>query len=120
MKNQPKRQPHSFRDEVLKIVSLVPKGKLVSYGQAALMAGYPRAARQVGWVLHSLPRGTKIPWQRVVNNNGYVPSKGRELAAIEQIDLLRAEGVEVSDDGRMDLERYRWDGADVRGKRRKR
>jgi methylated-DNA-protein-cysteine methyltransferase-like protein len=91
----------------------VPFGKLVSYGQVALMAGYPRAARQVGWVLHGLPRGTTIPWQRVVNTNGYIPSKGREIEAMEQMRLLRCEGVEVDDGGNLDLEIYRWNGVIV-------
>jgi methylated-DNA-protein-cysteine methyltransferase-like protein len=97
-----------FRDSVLRIVGLVPNGKVVSYGQVAMMAGSARAARQVGWVLHSLPRGTEIPWHRVVNAHGHVPSKGRELAALEQIARLRREGVPVSDDGRLDIELYRW------------
>jgi methylated-DNA-protein-cysteine methyltransferase-like protein len=61
-------------------------------------------------VLHGLPRGTELPWQRVVSANGRVPSRGREVEAMEQIARLRAEGVEVGDDGTMDLERYRWDG----------
>jgi methylated-DNA-protein-cysteine methyltransferase-like protein len=96
---------------VLRIVALIPEGKLVSYGQVAMMAGYPRAARQVGWVLHGLPRGTEIPWQRVINTNGYIPSRGREFEAKEQIILLRDEGIEVDDYGQLDIERYRWDGA---------
>jgi methylated-DNA-protein-cysteine methyltransferase-like protein len=99
-----------FRESVLEIVALVPRGRLVSYGQVAAMAGYPRAARQVGWVLHGLPRGTELPWQRVVNAAGHVPSKGREIEAMEQIARLRAEGVDVGDDGAMDLELYRWGG----------
>ena len=76
------------------------------------MAGMPGCARQVGWILHRLPRGTKIPWQRVVNTKGYVPSRGREIEALEQIALLRGEGIEVGDDGIMDIERYRWDGVE--------
>ena len=103
-------RPEGFREAVLRVVALVPAGRLVSYGQVAMMAGRPGAARQVGWVLHGLPRGSGIPWQRVVNTKGYVPSTGREFEAMEQIVLLRAEGVEVGDDGSMDLERYRWDG----------
>ena len=107
------KKPRStgFRDAVLKVVARIPKGRLASYGQVAMMAGYPRAARQVGWVLHGLPSGSNMPWQRVVNTNGYVPSKGREFDAMQQIALLRGEGIEVGDDGAMDLESYRWDGA---------
>jgi methylated-DNA-protein-cysteine methyltransferase-like protein len=92
------------------VVSLIPKGKLVSYGQVAAMAGCPRAARQVGWVLHSLPKGSKIPWQRVVNAKGYIPSRGRIDEALEQMLLLRTEGIEVGDDFAIDLDQYRWDG----------
>jgi methylated-DNA-protein-cysteine methyltransferase-like protein len=104
-------RPHSaFRDSALRVVALVPKGKLVSYGQVAAMAGRPRAARQVGWILHGLPDDAKIPWQRVVNAKGYIPSRGRVNEALEQMLLLRDEGIEVNDDGTMDLERYRWDG----------
>jgi len=103
-------KPHSFRDSVLRIVALVPAGSVVSYGQVAMMAGYPRAARQVGWVLHGLPQGSKIPWQRVINTNGYIPSRGREIEAMKQIALLRGEGIDVDDDGKLDIERYRWDG----------
>jgi methylated-DNA-protein-cysteine methyltransferase-like protein len=95
---------------VLKIVALVPEGKVVSYGQIAMMAGYPRAARQVGWVLHGLPKGSEIPWQRVINTNGYVPSRGREIEAMKQTALLRGEGIDVDDDGKLDITRYRWDG----------
>jgi len=54
--------------------------------------------------------GTKIPWHRVVNTNGYVPSKGREFEAMEQIARLRLEGVPVTDDGKLDIELYRWSG----------
>jgi len=107
---RPSSQPQGFRDSVLRVVALVPKGKLVSYGQVAMLAGYPRAARQVGWVLHGLPSGSKIPWQRVVNTKGHVPSRGREFEAMEQIMLLRDEGIEVDDNGRLDLEFYRWNG----------
>jgi len=109
-KSSQRSTPNAFRDSVLRIVALVPAGRVVSYGQVATMAGYPRAARQVGWVLHGLPQGSKIPWQRVINTNGYIPSRGREYEAMKQIALLRGEDIEVDDDGNLDIERYRWDG----------
>ena len=43
-----------FKDGVIKVVNLIPYGKIVSYGQVALYLGLPRAARQVGWVLNGL------------------------------------------------------------------
>ena len=105
-----RKKAKGFAEAVLKVVSLVPEGRLASYGQVALIAGHPRAARQVGWVLHTLAPGSSVPWHRVVNNLGHVPTKGRLFEAIEQIMLLMAEGIEVDGDGRMDLARYRWDG----------
>lgn len=102
--------PLSFREAVLALVARIPQGCLASYGQIALMAGFPRRPRQVGMVLKGLPENTDLPWHRVVNAHGYVPSKGRWWGAQLQIARLRAEGVAVDELGNLDLERYRWDG----------
>jgi len=104
-------QPPSFREVVVGLVARIPKGRLASYGQIALMAGFPRRARQVGMVLKGLSETTELPWHRVVNTHGYVPSKGRWWGAQLQITRLRAEGITVDDQGNLDLERYRWDGS---------
>ena len=98
----------SFRDAVLAVVADIPKGQLTTYGQVALLAGFPGRARQVGWVLSSLPAGTKLPWHRVVNAAGYIPSKGREISAIEQIRRLRKEKIEVDDRGNLKLRAHLW------------
>jgi methylated-DNA-protein-cysteine methyltransferase-like protein len=97
-----------FKALVLAIVAKIPKGKLVSYGQVAALAGFPQRPRQVGMVLSGLPEGTKLPWHRVVNTQGYVPSRGRWWGAFEQIGRLREEGIEVDDKGNLDLEAHRW------------
>jgi methylated-DNA-protein-cysteine methyltransferase-like protein len=104
------REPLPFREAVLALVARIPRGSLASYGQIALMVGYPRRPRQVGMVLKGLPEGTDLPWHRVVNTLGYVPSKGRWWGAQVQIARLREEGIEVDELGNLDLERYRWDG----------
>ena len=105
---EPEATPPDFRTLVLAIVARIPKGKLVSYGQVAALAGYPQRPRQVGMVLSGLPEGTKLPWHRVVNTQGYVPSRGRWWGAFEQIGRLREEGIEVDDLGNLDLEAHRW------------
>jgi methylated-DNA-protein-cysteine methyltransferase-like protein len=97
-----------FRILVLAVVKRIPKGKLASYGQVAALAGFPQRPRQVGMVLSGLPEGTKLPWHRVVNTRGYVPSRGRWWGAFEQIGRLRDEGIEVDDLGNLDLEAHRW------------
>ena len=100
-----------FREAVLALVAVIPEGCVASYGQIARMAGYPRRPRQVGMVLKGLPEDTGLPWHRVVNAQGLVPSRGRFWSALEQIERLRQEGVEVNDQGALDLERFQWRGA---------
>ena len=97
-----------FRDAVLAVVADIPKGKLTTYGQVALLAGWPGRARQVGWVLSGLPQGTELPWHRVVNAQGYIPSKGREGSALEQMRRLRKEKIRVDDLGNLDLGAHLW------------
>jgi len=64
-----------FKDKVIQIVRKIPKGKVASYGQVALMAGIPRAALQVGWVLHLSGDDGITPRWRVINNAGRISTK---------------------------------------------
>ena len=88
------------------ILAAIPPGSVIAYGQLAALAGQPRRARWAGQVLSRLPADTCLPWHRVVNAQGKIsqPSPQRE----EQIRRLRNENVEVSDSGRIDLERFGW------------
>jgi len=96
-----------FSDLVLKIVKTIPKGRVASYGQVALMAGEPRAARQVGWVLNQ-KSDDKTPWWRVINNSGRISIKHPEISALEQKGLLEKEGVKVGNNFEIDIEKCRW------------
>jgi methylated-DNA-protein-cysteine methyltransferase related protein len=86
-------------DRVLR--SLEP-GEVVTYGEVALEAGRPGAARSVGTFLAS--SGGAYCWWRVVNASGrLVP--GHEA---EQAERLRREGVVVDDErGRVKLAKGR-------------
>jgi methylated-DNA-protein-cysteine methyltransferase related protein len=101
-----------FKDWVVKVVNMVPYGKVVSYGQVALYVGMPRAARQVGWILNGLEGPSTssglIPWWRVVNNQGRISIKGSRYSAIEQKEMLESEGIVVKDDLTFDIEKYRF------------
>ncbi len=109
----------SFFAEVARVVRRVPRGRVVTYGQVARMAGRPGAARMVGWALHSLPEGSRVPWHRVINARGAISSRRVPLAEEIQRQLLLREGIGFSDKGRIDLERYRWNGrAARRGKKK--
>ena len=116
-RTEPATPPADFRSIVLAVVAQIPKGKLASYGQVAALAGFPQRPRQVGMVLSGLPEGTPLPWHRVVNTRGYVPSRGRWWGAFEQIGRLRDEGIDVDDLGNLDLETHRWDGSSGKPKR---
>lgn len=99
----------NFRQLVLSIIGQIPPGKVATYGQVAAMAGSPRAARQVGWVLASLSVGSDLPWWRVVNSKGYLSIRGHEVdAKALQKQHLLAEGVEVNDEYLLDLGKCRW------------
>ena len=47
----------------------VPEGKVITYGQAALLCGYPKNARQVGYGLKKELAGD-VPAYKVVNSQG--------------------------------------------------
>lgn len=83
----------------------------MTYGQVALMAGAPRAARQVGSVLHGIGyQEQDVPWQRVINAAGGI-STFKVGSGELQVALLRAEGIEVesgSEGSQVDLGRYQW------------
>lgn len=96
----------SFKQRIWQIVAAIPSGSVTTYGDVALLAGSPRAARQVGGVLSRLPEGSTLPWHRVINRHGAISLKGDRL--FRQREALEAEGVEVSDAGEIDLDHYRW------------
>jgi len=100
----------AFRAEVLRLVRRIPRGHVATYGQIAALAGFPRRPRQVGMILKGLPEDTPLPWHRVVNAQGCVPSKGRWWGAMVQIQRLREEGIEVDDLGTLELGLHQWRG----------
>ncbi len=97
----------NFSERVWQIIAAIPEGKVTTYGDIALLAGSPRAARQVGGVLRRLPPGSKLPWFRVINRHGRISLQGDDL--FRQRDALEAEGIAVSDAGEIELEKYRWE-----------
>lgn len=107
-----------FFVQVYRLVSQVPRGKVVTYGQVAALLGEPRAARAVGTALRYLPRPLTrtVPWQRVINAAGGISSRGDILRAEEQRWLLEDEGIEFDRRGKIDLKKYRWSGPKQRRK----
>jgi len=97
----------SLYENIVAAIKRIPRGKVATYGQVALLAGNPRAARQVARALHASSATRGLPWHRVINSRGTV-SLPRGAGFEHQLALLRAEGVRASDDGRVDLARFGW------------
>uniref|UniRef100_A0A806KB51 Methylated-DNA-[protein]-cysteine S-methyltransferase DNA binding domain-containing protein n=1 Tax=uncultured bacterium contig00053 TaxID=1181537 RepID=A0A806KB51_9BACT len=89
---------------IIEQILAVPKGKVSTYRDIAARAGLPNGARQTVMVLHSMSEKYSLPWYRIIRSNGTIAleGEGREL----QISLLRTEGVKVSRQGRIDLNKY--------------
>jgi methylated-DNA-protein-cysteine methyltransferase-like protein len=93
-------------------VRRVPVGRVVTYGQVAAAVG-GCTARTVGYAMAALPFWEGIPWQRVINSRGEVSARRHGAGDREQRRLLEAEGISFDARGRIDLERYRWEGPDT-------
>lgn len=101
----------SFKVNVIKIIKQIPYGRVTTYGTVATLAGSPRAAREVGYILHSQTQKYNLPWQRIINREGYISIRGGDINMKNlQKSLLKQEGVEVSQDFMVDLEKYGWRG----------
>lgn len=96
----------SFRESVYLVVSKIPPGRVMSYGDVAALAGSPLAARVVGQIAHYGP--PELPWHRVVNRfgglaSGYYGGKLGHKAALE------SEGVAVDEEFKVALfKELRW------------
>jgi len=97
-----------FKNQVIAIVKKIPLGKVASYGQIAVYAGIPRAARAVGMILNKLPQDTNVPWWRVVNNSGTISIRGSIFSRDDQKSLLESEGIKFIKEFEFEIEKYRW------------
>lgn len=98
----------SFYDKVYDVVKQIPRGKVATYGQIALLCASPRASRAVGYALHFNPDPEHIPCYRVVNRFGRCAPAFAFGGPAVQASLLRADGIEVSPDCYVDLNKYAW------------
>lgn len=100
----------SVFERIYEQVKKIPRGKVATYGQIAMLAGNPRWSRVVGYALHSNPDPDNIPCYRVVDRMGRLSSAFVFGGINRQAELLRADGVEVNDDNTVELDKFLWDG----------
>ena len=110
--------PKAYQETVWSIARKIPTGKVSTYGQIAGMIPPPGTmtlkdyeafgARWVGGAMAACP--DDVPWQRVINSQGKISERP---GAEKQKELLRAEGVFFNEKGKIDFEKYGWNGPDL-------
>lgn len=104
----------AYYEKVWSLVRQIPRGKVATYGQIALMLPRPEGVdpesyrafgpRWVGGAMAACPGD--VPWQRVINSQGKISQRP---GAQKQRELLESEGVEFVKD-KVDLKKYGWRG----------
>lgn len=106
----------AYYEHVWDLVRKIPRGKVATYGQIALMLPPPAGVeidaykafgpRWVGGAMANCP--DDVPWQRVINSQGKISERpGSE----RQRQLLEEEGVVFVKD-KIDLKKFGWNGQD--------
>ena len=93
-----------FSEQAIKIIQSIPKGKVATYGQVAMLAGNPRAARRVSRLIHTCSKKYDLPWHRVVNIKGKISLKDENFE--RQYLRLQSEGVEFGVSNAIDLKKF--------------
>ncbi len=98
-----------FFQRVWEVTSLIPYGRVTSYGAIASYLGSPQASRMVGWAMNkSHVAVINIPAHRVVNRNGMLTGKMHFGNPEWMEKLLNEEGILVSDDQIVNFNDYFW------------
>jgi methylated-DNA-protein-cysteine methyltransferase-like protein len=103
-----------FDKAIWDVVSRVKPGRVMSYGEVARAAGFPRHARMVSKAMSR--SDTPLPWYRIVRSNRTLAFGVGSEPYKRQKDLLEQEGVQVingkviplESDDNVDLDRFLW------------
>ena len=103
----------SYFKSVFQIVSLIPEGKVTTYGAIANALGLG-SARMVGWALnHCDTADFAIPAHRVVNRKGVLSGQLHFSPEYPMRSRLSDEGIEIKDSTIVGFEKYFWDPAGI-------
>jgi len=95
---------------VWKVVSEIPPGHVLTYGEVARLSGNAGWARRVSQALRRAPRRMNLPWHRVINAQGRISFPEDSSGWNRQKEMLEDEGV-VFLKGKINLERFGYRGA---------
>ncbi len=97
----------NLSQKVYDYLTIIPKGKVVTYKQVAEYLGNKGLARVIGNILHKNPDGDKYPCYKVLNSKGELAEAfvfgGKEI----QKERLENEGIKVINN-KVDLNIYQW------------
>ena len=101
-----KRVDGDFKARVYDLVTRIPKGRVMTYGQVAALCGAPWAAWEVGQIAHYGPEA--LPWHRVVNKQGSL-ARAYTWGGLEgHRRALTSEGIAVSPEFKVDVAVLQW------------
>ena len=98
-----------FRQRVYALVAQIPRGRVMTYGQLAALAGSPYAARIVGGIAHW--GDPSLPWQRVVKKDGSL-AEGYPGGVTGHQAALEVEGVEFDEEHHLNIAELLWSPPD--------
>ena len=104
---QEARSGMDLQKRVILAVKQIPRGRVATYGQIALLCGQLHGARQVGRTL-SRCGDPEVPAHRVVNARGWLSGAHAFAAPDLQRRLLEAEGVVVDENNYVNLRLFGW------------
>ena len=103
----------STYENIYTIVRLIPKGKVATYGQIAKIVG-GFTPRMVGYAMAALSNNSDVPWHRVINYQGKTSQRASGDGNIIQQKLLETEGILFDENEKIELERFRWEGLNLK------
>ncbi len=102
------KDSNELHRQILEVIVLIPYGKVATYGQIAKLAGIPKHARLVGYVLKHLDQESSIPWHRVINSQGKISvMRINEKGGNIQQQLLADEGIYLLNN-KINLKVFSW------------
>ena len=97
-------KPGEIFKKIYALVSLVPSGKVTTYGHIAKRLGINNP-KVVGYALHSDTMQDSVPWHRIINSKGTVSKRATGSEELQK-QLLVCEGVKFDVNQRVIMEEY--------------
>lgn len=111
----PERKTSSLYAAIYSLVRQIPVGQVATYGSIARQVGC--TARSVGFAMAALAEGNDVPWQRVINSQGKISPRTDGEGKLLQRTLLESEGIQFSQNEKVELKKYLWNAREAGGER---